>query len=390
MGYPTQQYPPGNPYGMPGPVHTGGDPFAGSYDGYDPFDNAIPDQRAGRVPMAGPDGRPLIHSDGLPINVTPPSLRTLGVGRLVLVVPKKIERDIPNNDPKAWRSKFDRMTADVIVCDGNPGRFGGDPTRGIDDMLTFPVPCVIEDLWIDKAGIIEKFPESLIGNGFKIGRIVKAKTKNDRTAWNFNSPDEDPARANAIVQSLRPIWTAYQGQQLPILGLKTLAERYGVKPGTATQAVPPAPAQVNLTNPPYAGGSTVPLSGGHAPVQQQPPAWPPMQPGQNMAPIQHGFGVGDPRTDAVPPYGPAQPVSAPQAGQWTPPAPTAALADWTLQVDLNAAGLAMWAPQWQSLTQEVRTQILAQVNITGPASQPNIPPTNVPTGYPGYPGTPPF
>jgi hypothetical protein len=354
MGYPQQQqYPPqGNPYGQTDPWANGNLP-TGAYDNADPFDNAIPDQRAGRVPMAGPDGLPLMHTDRLPINVTPPSLRTLGVGRLVLVVPKKIERDLPTNDPKAWRSKYDRMTADVIVCDGNPGRYGGDPTRGIDDMLTFPVPCVIEDLWIDKAGIIEKFPESLIGQGFKIGRIVKVKTKSDRTAWNFNAPDEDPARAAAVVQSLRPLWAAYTGQQLPILSLKTLAEQYGVKPGTAA----PAAQAMNFNDPANQAFTQ--------PTQQQPPQWPPLQPGQ-MAPMQQNT--------------PVQPVSAPQAP----------VQDWTLTVALPPA-LEQFRPRWAGLAPAMREQMLSQVGVTNPAQQTTpagMPPIGTASGVyvngPGY------
>ena len=150
-------------------------------------------------------------------------------------------------------------------------------------------------------GIIERVPESLIGKGFKIGRLVKRPTKSKRTAWNFldpafdlSNPDApiDQARSQAIIQSLRPLYQAYQARQLPILSMETLSERYGVKPENMPQAapqgapayVPPAAPQgfpqgfppygnaqnpVALTNP--AGGSTVPMP--MAP--QGAPTWPP-------------------------------------------------------------------------------------------------------------------
>jgi hypothetical protein len=382
MGYPQQpqygQAAPTSYPAQPAPQQSAytQDPWAngnlptGAYDNADPFDNAIPEGRGQRVQLAGPDGRPYLHQ-GEPVMVSPPSLRTLGPGRLIFIVPKKIERNMKNPFEGGWKDFIDRLTADVIVCDGTGERFGGDPTKGIPDLLgPFPVPCVIEDMWIQNDGIIERVPENLIGNGFKIGRVTKAKTKSNRTAWNFGSPDEDPAKAAAIVQSLRPLWAAYQNQQLPILSLKTLAERYGVKPGAA-------PVQTQPANP-YPAGATVPVFGGHVPVQQQPPAWPAMQPGQNMAPIQHGFGIGDPRTDAVPPYGPTQPPVS---------APVAPAADWTLSAPVPPG----WEATWPTLTPAVREQMLAQLGVRNPNSAHDVtapPPMQPPAS--AYGQAPPF
>lgn len=309
--YPGQQYPPQQ--AQPDPWAQNGPPPVGSYDGADPFDNAIPEGRGQRAQLAGPDGRPVVHTDGEPVFVSPPSLRTLGVGTLLFIVPKRIERGVKNNRPGAWKPTFDRLTADVIVCDGQGRRFGGDPTRDLDDPLgPYPVPCVIEDMWIDKDGIIERVPESLIGTGFKIGRIAKVKTASDRTAWNFNSPHEDPEQARAIVQSLRPLWEAYKAGQLPILSLKTLAERYGVKP----QATPIQPV--------YNAQPT------QATYNAPPAQFPPM---------------------------PMQPVSA--------PVPAAPVADWTLNLPGGLPPqLAMWAPQWGALAPAQREQMLAMAGVT--------------------------
>lgn len=344
MGYPAQpsgygqpQHPPvAQAYGQPDPWANGNVP-AQSYDGGDPFDNAMPDARAPRAMLAGPDGTPYLHM-GEPVPVSPPSLRTLGVGRLIFIVPKKMERGIKSTFEGAWKPTFDRLTADVIVCDGQGERFGGDPTKGVPDLLgPFPVPCVIADMWIDKDGILEKVPETLIGGGFKIGRIMKVQTKAKRTAWNFNAPDEDPEKAKAIVNSLRPLWAAYLAQQLPILSIETLAERYGVKNVTP-------PAQPN-------------------PVQQPMPQWPPMQPGQAMAPIQQG----------VQQY--PQPVSA----------PTAPMADdWTLRRTAPTG----WEAQWPSLSSAQREQMLAQMGVTAPAtaatSAPLAPAVGAYAQGPGY------
>jgi hypothetical protein len=390
MGYPQQgQMPPAyqqNPYGqqdsygrqignqgfpmsaapvLPPPQMSNpqqqGDPFANSFDGADPFDNAMPEQRGQRAALAGPDGRPVIHTDGEPVMVSPPSLRTLGMGTLLLIIPKKIERDLKNTrKTKAdERDTYNRMTADVIVCDGTGRMFGGDPTRGLDDMLgPYPVPCVIEDMWIDKDGIINRIPDNMIGTGFKIGRIRKTKTNSDRMAWILAAPDENPAQAAVIVQSLRPLWAAYLAQQLPILNLKTLGERYGVKPGAAP---------VQQTAPVQAYSPNAPMSPNPY-VQQQSPQWPPMQPGQNMAPMQQG---------------PAQPVSAPQ---WAPPAPTtptAALADWTLQQTPPPG----WEQSWAGLGAGQREQILGQLGVHNPnavlpASVPPNPAMANPYGQP--------
>lgn len=351
MGQPNQYNP--QAYGQqPDPWANGNLP-TGAYDGADPFDNAIPDGRGQRAQLAGPNGQPVIHTDGQPVFVSPPSLRTLGLGTLLIIVPKKLERDIKNTRPGAWKPTFNRLTADVIVCEGQGRMFGGDPTRGLDDPIgPYPVPCVIEDMWIDKDGIIERV-EKVLGTGFKIGRTAKVKTSNDRTAWNFNAPHEDPAIAAQIVQSLRPLWQAYIEQRLPILNLKTLAERYGVKPG-AVAAVAPVQAQpTQATYNPYA--------------QQAQPQWPPMQPGQNTAPIQQGY----------PQSMQAQPVSAPQAP----------VQDWTLTVALPPA-LAAFGPQWGTMTPQARATLLSQAGIATPnAGVPPVPAAAQWTG-PGQP--PPF
>lgn len=376
MGYPQQaqygpphngqqQYPPQPPTA---PAY-GQDPWAngnlptGSYDGADPFDNAIPEQRGQRAALAGPDGLPVIHTDREPVFVSPPSLRTLGVGTLIFIVPKKIERGVKSTRKDAFKPIFDRMTADVIVCDGQGRKFGGDPTRTLDDMLgPYPVPCVIEDMWIDKDSIIERVPEHLIGNGFKIGRIVKVKTSNDRMAWNFAAPHEDPAQAAAIVQSLRGIWEAYRSQRLPILSLKTLAEQYGVKPGAAAaQSQPQAGQQYGqaavVTQQSY-GPYATPGPGQYPqPVQQnQPPAWPPMQPGRNVAPMQQvGLTPAGQQVAQQAQGYPAQPVSA----------PVAPVQDWTL----NYPAPPGWQATWPTLAPAQREQMLAQMGVTGPAAQ---------------------
>jgi hypothetical protein len=336
MGYPQQQqYPPQAPPSgyQPDPWANGNVP-AGSYDGADPFDNAMPDQRAPRAMLAGPDGRPYMHQ-GEPVPVSPPSLRTLGVGRLVFIVPKKMERGIKSTFEGAWKPVFDRLTADVIVCDGTGERFGGDPTKGIPDLLgPFPVPCVIEDMWIDKDGIIERVPETLIGGGFKIGRIAKVQTKAKRTAWNFNAPHEDPEQARAIVQSLRPLWAAYCNRQLPILSIETLGERYGVKNAPMPVAQPSPYVQQMPQNAPAQLGMVATPTG---PVQQQPsqPQWPVIPPGQNMAPV--------------------APVSA----------PVAPVADWTL----GEAPPAGFEGVWGSWTPGQREQVLASMGRFNPNAQ---------------------
>jgi len=329
MGYPQQQqYPPQAPRSgyQPDPWANGNTPAA--YDGADPFDNAMPDQRAPRAMVAGPDGRPYLHM-GEPVPVSPPSLRTLGVGRLLIIVPKRMERGLKSTFEGAWKPVFDRLTADVIVCDGQGERFGGDG-RDVPDLLgPFPVPCVIEDMWIDKDGIIEKVPESFIGGGFKIGRIAKVKTKANRTAWNFNAPHDDPEQARAIVQSLRPLWAAYCNRQLPILSIETLGERYGVKSSAhAALAQQAGPVQQQT----YASGAPA------QPFQQQPPQpqWPVMAPGQNMAP--------------------AVPVSA----------PVAPVADWTL----GEAPPPGFEGVWASWTPGQREQVLASMSRLNPNAAP--------------------
>lgn len=107
-------------------------------------------------------------------------------GRLVLILPLRIERNRPSNfkDPKTQLPKMeDRMTATVVVLDGaNPIAFGGNPyiVPQIPHTKSEPLPHVSQGLWISQSKLVEQCEDALAtvavsgpGSGMVLGRLLK-------------------------------------------------------------------------------------------------------------------------------------------------------------------------------------------------------------------------
>ncbi len=76
-------------------------------------------------------------------------------GRLVLVKPTKIERNVPNTKGKPGDTQ-DRLTADVVILDGAPFPYGGQPENGNPHTHQAMIPHEIPGMFISSAGLISQ------------------------------------------------------------------------------------------------------------------------------------------------------------------------------------------------------------------------------------------
>lgn len=140
-----------------------------------------------------------------------PRLRDL-YGRLLLVVPVKLEKDVPNRREPGKTQ--DRMTADVIVLDGGPIAYGGTPekTPSVPHDKTAQVPHKTAAQYISAAGIISQCREALakrmLGQpGMVLGRLTvgQAKEPGHNAPWLLSVPtDADKALARQYLAQVDP------------------------------------------------------------------------------------------------------------------------------------------------------------------------------------------
>lgn len=302
----------------------------------DPFANAGVGARTGGF-RTGPNGHPIVNA----------TLRCLGSGRIVIIVPKQLRRQVANPHPEAAAKKpfRDELTADIIVCTGEPFMFGGNSKEIPDSLGPISVPCVIPDAFITNDGVIEKVPEERIGKGIVVAHLVMTRTSNNNPVWNAN---EVPV-ADYDKYGCRQAYAAYCAEQLPKAeGEQPLKQVTRAAPAPLPPAVQPQQAQ------------------------QPMPQWPPMQPGQNMAPMQQ-----------APQYLPQPVAPQPAAGDWT-------LTDPRAQQALSPGGpLVGYAQVWATFQAGQREQILGQLGISNqqPAMAGAQAPVGAPQGvYAGPPG----
>jgi hypothetical protein len=154
----------------PAPAAPQGDPFAGG----DPFSGPAPQQARG------------------------PRLRDL-YGRLLLLVPKKLETGVPNRLGKPGDTQ-DRMTTDVIVLDGGPINYGGRPeaTPPVAHDKVAQVPHRTADMFVSSKGLISQSRDALAKRaqgqpGMVLGRLTvgEAKEQGQSAPWLLTPPTED-------------------------------------------------------------------------------------------------------------------------------------------------------------------------------------------------------
>lgn len=246
---PPPQYPPAPPQYQPPAQY-------GPPQGYAP----PPAQRVWEAPGYGgayPQGydgfRP---PDPQQSNVVRPRLQDFGrENRLVLISPIKIDRGVPNNLGKPGETQ-DRMTADVVVLDGAPFLYGGQPDKGKPHTHQAQVPHEILSMWISSAPLISQC-ERRVGESV-LGRLGVKNLLNGNTAYKLDDPSEhDVATCRAYLLAKAegriappqqvPAAAPYAGPP-PAQGAYQAATQY---PTVAQPPqAPPAPVQQQYAPPP--------------------------------------------------------------------------------------------------------------------------------------------
>lgn len=255
-----------------------------------------------------------------------PSLAALGLGRLVIMIPKGevYQEKSKFKDPKTGAERMaNALLVDILICDGPEIMFGGDPDEGIAHTHRTAAPTWFANQRIMGDRIIDQIVTSS-RQGVCLGRLGKKPSANGgRAMWELIKPSEQD------VQIALPVYTAFVSGQFP----QAEIIQFGVRPGAAYP--PPMAPQFQ----PQA-----------APAM---PQWPAAQPAVVAQPMAY--------TPPPPPVAPAQPAW--QAGPIFPPAPVVE-ADWTLNT--MPPGFPGSPEQWTGATREQRQQFLAQAGITGP------------------------
>lgn len=126
-----------------------------------------------------------------------PRVRDL-YGRLLLVIPHKLEEGIPNRLQPGTTQ--DRMTADVIVLDGGTLHYGGRPeaTPPTQHTKQVEVPHKIDRLFLSQAGLISQCRDALAKRlrnepGMVLGRLAtgEAKEGGQNPPYLLTPPTED-------------------------------------------------------------------------------------------------------------------------------------------------------------------------------------------------------
>lgn len=135
-------------------------------------------------------------------------------GRLLIVLPEAIQRGIPSRFMDKGQPQLqDKLTATVIVLDGGPLAFGGEPEKGPtgkgQHTHTEQVPYVVKGLWIPQAKLIEQLEEALAMRlrgepGIALGRLWKVgQAQND--PWVLAAPQpDDVAQYDRYVSQVNP------------------------------------------------------------------------------------------------------------------------------------------------------------------------------------------
>lgn len=128
-------------------------------------------------------------------------------GRLLLIIPKRMEYQIPVRNPKpGMPTHQDRLTADVIVLDGGTLWYGGDPQARPPrpHTKTVEVPYRIEGMYISQIGLLSQAREEIAKMqsgqvGALLGRLGYGEASNGNNAPYLMQPftDQDAAVARA-------------------------------------------------------------------------------------------------------------------------------------------------------------------------------------------------
>ncbi|MBB4689802.1 hypothetical protein [Amycolatopsis jiangsuensis] len=133
-------------------------------------------------------------------------------GRLLLVIPHKLEEDLPNRLQPGTTQ--DRLTADVIILDGGEIQYGGKPeaTPPVPHTKTVATPFKSERMFLSQRGLISQCREALAKRlqgqpGMVLGRLTtgEAKEAGQNAPFLLSPPtDEDKALARQYLAQVDP------------------------------------------------------------------------------------------------------------------------------------------------------------------------------------------
>lgn len=122
-------------------------------------------------------------------------------GRLVLVIPKELQRGIPSTRPGAGKKTYDRVVADVIVLDGP-----ADPDKGIDE-----IPYTFEDMFVSGSAVVPQLRSAVKKRRPKLGVVVlqKPQVKGNNPAPILEGEDVTEEQ-KALARAAYATWQAEQ------------------------------------------------------------------------------------------------------------------------------------------------------------------------------------
>jgi hypothetical protein len=182
-----------------------------------------------------------------PVGATRPSVRDF-VGRVIVVRPVKIERDVPNrSDPT---KKQDRVTADVLVLDGGPLEFGGNVARGKPLTMVVQTPYLVKGMYISNTNMVQAV-EAQVGRGVVLGRVSMgvASDPTHNPPFNLNEvPQDDPKYAAAVqvyTQVVNNVFVNPEPQRIGAASTPPAQQFAAITPAAVQQAqqIAQAPAQ---------------------------------------------------------------------------------------------------------------------------------------------------
>jgi hypothetical protein len=134
-------------------------------------------------------------------------------GRLLLIIPHKLEEGIPNRLGKAGDVQ-DRMTADVVILDGGTIAYGGAPEKipAVPHTKSAEVPLKSARMFISSAGIISQCRQALAKKvatgqpGMVLGRLSVGEAKGDQAPPYLLTPatDADKQLARQYLANVDP------------------------------------------------------------------------------------------------------------------------------------------------------------------------------------------
>ena len=167
------------------------------------------------APPAAPSGGDefdVEFEDPAPQRAKGPRLEEM-YGRLLMIIPKGMDKG-KGTDSEGKATEYDRMTADVIVLDGGPIAFGGDPggRPPIPHDKVENVPLRVTDMYISAKGLISQSSrawtkaQAKAPGAFVVGRLGVGEKKNPahQAPWLLTkATDAEKDTVRAYVRAVR-------------------------------------------------------------------------------------------------------------------------------------------------------------------------------------------